>query len=167
MGLSWVRALGGLFVRLPRGLWALVAALWAGLIWWLSTHEGGVGDGNHVMEWLNNLGHAPLFGLLALWLALAAPRAGGWARLSAFDRSWIFLAVVVWGVVDELHQARVPGRDASVFDIGTDAVGALSVLAVAAAAGLPEATPASVRKRLALGLVACGLAALAATLETM
>jgi len=169
MALVWVRAAGRLLLGMSRTFWAGVAGLWAGLIWWLSTHEGGTGDGTFWMMWLGNLAHAPLFGLLALWLALAAPRraVGGWARLSRLDRTWIFVAVAAWGAMDEVHQSFVPGRDASVLDLMTDSAGALSVLAVAATAGLASASAVGVRRRLGLGILACLLTALSATLGSM
>jgi hypothetical protein len=172
MFLSWVRRLGALGLALPRRFWALVTVGWAGLIWFLSTHEGSTGEGGLFMSWLGNLAHAPLFGLLGLWLALAGPRvepgdaAGAsprrWARLALVDQRLVLVAVVVWGFLDELHQSFVPGRDASVFDLVTDGVGVLSVLAVAAAAGSAATTERGMRLRLGVAFVACSLAGLVA-----
>jgi VanZ family protein len=34
---------------------------------------------------------------------------------------------VLWGILDEVHQAFVPGREASVFDGVADAVGVVTV----------------------------------------
>ena len=74
--------------------------------------------------------HAAAFGTLAAALVCAlAPGAsalGRW-RLAALA----FALAAVWGVLDEVHQSFVPGRDADVFDALADASGA----AVAAAAG--------------------------------
>jgi VanZ family protein len=49
---------------------------------------------------------------------------------------------MAYGAVDELHQARVPGRVASVADWGADAIGTvLAVLIVGAAVGIRSALP--------------------------
>ena len=73
----WSRLLAGagaLALALPRPLWALVAVGWAGFGWFLSSRPGEDLPSSFLWSWAGNLAHAPLFGLLALWLALAAPR---------------------------------------------------------------------------------------------
>lgn len=71
--------------------------------------------------------HAVVYGVLAALLARGGLERG-WrhAVLAA-----IALAVA-YGVVDELHQSQVPGRDASVADVIADLVGALAGAALAA-----------------------------------
>lgn len=78
----------------------------------------------------DKLVHAAVFGLLAaLWF---------WARRSAAgDRraGWTAVALtVLWGALDEGHQAFVPGRSADLLDFAADAAGAvLATLACLAA----------------------------------
>ncbi|HUQ02825.1 MAG TPA: VanZ family protein [Kofleriaceae bacterium] len=62
--------------------------------------------------------HAAVYGLLAQFYALTAERSSRRVTLYAI------LGAVAYGVTDELHQSFVPGRDASVFDLVADAVGA-------------------------------------------
>jgi len=59
------------------------------------------------------LAHLGLFGLLFALLWRALPGAPAAAAVVA----------VLYGVSDELHQSTVPGRDATVFDVATDALG--------------------------------------------
>lgn len=169
----WSRLLAGagaLALALPRPLWALVAVGWAGFGWFLSSRPGEDLPSSFLWSWAGNLAHAPLFGLLALWLALAAPRRpasgerGPWARLARRDRLTILALVLAWSLTDEWHQSWVAGRDASVFDLVTDLVGAAVTLDVARAAGDPAATEAGLRRRMARGVLLCLGAALAATL---
>lgn len=58
------------------------------------------------------------------WRALAVPR-GMKALLAALAAMYVF------GLVDEVHQAFVPGRDASVFDWMADLLGATAGLVLA------------------------------------
>jgi VanZ family protein len=71
----------------------------------------------------DKLAHALAFALLAAaWLfALAPGREPGRTALAAFG------LCAGWAVVDELHQAWVPGRDASVADAMADVAGAALV----------------------------------------
>ena len=64
-----------------------------------------------------SLGHIPLYGILAILLCLS--RISGWKVLS--------LSLCV-ALLDELHQAAVPGRTASALDILLDATGIVSAL---------------------------------------
>jgi len=115
------------------------------------------------MSVISNLAHAPLFGLLALWLALAPPREAGWPRLSRGAVLAILGAVVLYGLVDELHQTTVPGRVASVLDILTDLVGAACTLWVVGYVGGRGASERGLWARLAAGVLACVAAALLAS----
>ncbi|MBP6628937.1 MAG: VanZ family protein [Kofleriaceae bacterium] len=71
------------------------------------------------MDGLDKLEHALAWLVLAALLAQATAAGRGWRRL--------VLAVglaIGFGVVDELHQASVPGRDSSLADLVADAIGA-------------------------------------------
>lgn len=121
------------------------AILYMALIWWLSSlslpdvrlHTFPFGDkGVHFVE----------YGGLAFLVAHAARRT--WAR--HHPARTLALAVwitVLWGLVDEIHQAFVPGRSSEVLDIVADGAGAvagaLSRHALTwCAARLPSARPA-------------------------
>jgi VanZ family protein len=70
--------------------------------------------------------HLFLFGVLAVLVSRAlAPQV---ARLGTrLALSWTF--TVIYGVSDEVHQAFVPGRSATFFDVLVDAAGAAAALA--------------------------------------
>jgi VanZ family protein len=69
---------------------------------------------------VRKLGHLGVFGILALliWRAL---------RTTRLPRPlpWAFILAVFYAITDELHQAGVAGRNASVVDVGIDAAGAV------------------------------------------
>ena len=44
--------------------------------------------------------------------------------------AWAFLIAVIYGLTDEYHQSFVPGRDADVLDLATDAVAAGIAIAI-------------------------------------
>jgi hypothetical protein len=171
--LNALRALGAMLLSMPRAHAFAPIALWTVLIYTLSSlsAEGIVSFGRGTF--LVNLGHAPLFGLLGVWFALALPRerlrrgAGeraGWPRTAGGARTAVLAATAAWGVADELHQHLAGnGRDFSLFDVVTDVVGAACVLAVIDYAGRDGATDAGLLRRLALGVLACLAAAALAT----
>lgn len=74
------------------------------------------------------------FGLAVLWArALARDRPSSLtARLCLSAAA----GASVYGISDELHQAFVPGRDASVWDLLADVVGALTAAGVLYACGI-------------------------------
>jgi len=168
-GAGWalrhVRAVARSLLRIPRAHAILPAAAWMGLIWALSaTRLPGIGGAGAGQAFFTNFAHAPEFGLLALWLLLLAPRRDGWAVLSAGTAASILAFVVAYACLDELHQSRVPGRDASVLDVVTDCVGAACVLWIARYAGERGATQRGLVGRVCVGLAFCALAALGSTL---
>jgi VanZ family protein len=72
-------------------------------------------------------GHFSVFGVLAVlfWWALGlAGEAGTRRKVSAVA------LVVLYGVVDEWHQSFVPGRTPDVYDVLTDATGAIVAMLV-------------------------------------
>ena len=71
--------------------------------------------------------HAGAYGLLA-GLSIRAFH-GGLGRLALWPTVFALLLTVAYGMLDEVHQSRVAGRDASVFDWVADVIGAgLSVV---------------------------------------
>ena len=110
-------------------LWAPPALL-AGTIFVLSSLSQ-VPGASYVWD---KAAHLVVFGLLG-WLTLRATH--GEARpLAPGPAAAAFFLVVLWGVLDEIHQHFVPGRDASVRDVVADALGvALALLVWAARQG--------------------------------
>jgi VanZ family protein len=155
----------------PRGFWAIVALAWMGGIWLLSSLQTLPGSRSFWFAWLLNCGHAFEFGMLALWLALALPRREHprpWADLTAARVLLVFVLAMSWAVIDEWHQSQVVGRDATVFDLATDACGILGVLWIARGAGRHaevERGERGLRVSFAAAFVASALAGLAATLR--
>jgi len=73
----------------------------------------------------DKLVHFAIF-LIFCWLSHRALRL---QESSAFLRSYsLSLSIaltVAYGILDEIHQSYVPGRDSNVYDVGADAIGAL------------------------------------------
>ena len=159
-----MRALGRRLEGVPRGLAGLVCAAWMVLIWSLSAQSPVV-----IVErspWasvLTNLAHAPEFGLLCLWLLLAGPRVGGHVDASSVGRLRVLAGVLAYAIVDELHQSYVPGRDASIFDIGTDLAGAWLVLRLVRATIASSSTSREVWNDFAASFALCILCAVLAS----
>ena len=85
------------------------------LIWALSSQPDPAPDLGALQGAAAVLGH--LASYAALWTLFS------WAM--RFRRPLVALALTVgYGVVDEIHQSFVPGRDATAFDVGVDAAGA-------------------------------------------
>lgn len=155
-----VRAVGEKLQRIPRGGGVAIAIAWAALIWVVSSSPPPpLGARGPFGGFLSNLAHAPEFGLLALWLALAAPRRDGWPILRAPVAAAILAAVAAYAAVDEVHQSFTPHRDPSFFDALTDVTGAAATLACIAAAGGPRASSRALSRRFLIGIAACALSA--------
>ncbi len=163
--LALLRAVGRALQGLPRSLALLPVGAWMALIWWLSSLSGDAGPPSILGGFVNNLAHAPLFGLLALWLALLLPRSNGWPRLDRRTATQVLLAVLAYALLDEWHQSTSPGRVPSPYDVLTDLVGAACTLWIIAFAGRPNATQRGLSLRLVAGVGACCAAALLATFE--
>ncbi len=127
------------------------------------------GGSNFLVITVANLAHAPLFGLLAL-LVLAGlvsrrPRTdagSGLPPIAPSQAGLAWLVAVVYGCVDEWHQGRTPGRDSSLGDVVTDAVGAGCVIWIACYVAGTAASETGLLRRLVGGALLCFLAALAA-----
>lgn len=110
---TWRRAL-------PRALRWIPAVAWAAGMWTMSSLPDPPGASLLVVPHLDKVAHAGLFFVLAVLVRFAG---AGWAATVAI--------AAAWGVVDELHQAGVPGRDPSGLDLAADLAGAvLGVLVV-------------------------------------
>lgn len=113
------------FFRRPAVAWGLFL-IWAGAIWYGSTLSLGAESPFRIFG-VDKLGHAVEFGLLGVLVAnalLTLP------RFSVSDEGenrvlWSAVAIVgVWGLVDEIHQLWVPGRNTDPFDLVADVLGA-------------------------------------------
>ena len=94
---------------------------WAAIIAVLSSqpHLDDDRGGRHFSVGIFVLGHATFF------TALGFLTANGLAGRTHRVAWWSFFLVTTFAVVDELHQAFVPGRDPSAVDLAFDAMGAL------------------------------------------
>jgi VanZ family protein len=99
----------------------LPALAWMALIFFLSSQEGVPQPWGLKTFLMPIIAHLVLYGILAILLLLALQRDG------KLTRAVIVSAVVgaaLYGVTDEFHQSFVPGRDASVFDLIVNTIGA-------------------------------------------
>ncbi len=109
----------------------VLVVAWMALIWNLSSRTPtDLSKGSVIGSWVSNLAHGPEYAGLATWIALAVRRPGASIAPSARTAFTIVVFCVLHGVVDELHQGTVPGRDMSVFDVLTDLCGSASALVV-------------------------------------
>jgi len=77
---------------------------------------------------ISNLAHIPAYALLSfLWLKSFA---GSTSRNHIITSSFILAGLVLFAISDEFHQSFVPGRSASLMDIGLDLLGIFCGLAV-------------------------------------
>lgn len=159
-------------LRLPRPLALLLPLLWMGLIWNLSSRTFDAPAGGFGMwEYVANLAHAPLFGLLALFwcaaLVRGASAAGTLPPLGARHAGGVLALVAVYALLDEWHQSHTPGRDPSAGDVATDLVGAACVLWIVATLGARR-DESVLRRRLLLCVGAClGITALGVALRRL
>lgn len=148
----------GALVRLPA------AVRWCGpiagmaLLWWSSSRQQKPSEPSVLRAMLHNSMHVVAYSCLAAAFWLALSRVPVSARVAWRSRvAWS--CALLYGVVDELHQAYVPGRSSSVIDWMTDTLAAaFAVILLRWAVGL---SPAGMRWAVALFLCACGSAVLA------
>ncbi len=93
------------------------------IVWLSSVPDLCVGQpGTMLDEILTNFAHVPLYALFAgAWGKFVIEN--GWVYKNPRMRLYMVLALVVFSVTDELHQSFVPGRSASVLDLGLDSIG--------------------------------------------
>ncbi|MCB9833947.1 MAG: VanZ family protein [Planctomycetes bacterium] len=114
---AWRMRLRAVSIRLRR-LWALLALAEAALIFWSSGRTWNDDLPRLALDWSNFLHfllYGGLGGLIHLALFREAPPRPALVPL---------LGATAFGLFDECHQALVPGRDFSVFDLVTDFAGA-------------------------------------------
>ena len=105
-------------------------------LWWSSSRPPGAELPTTGGALLHNAMHVVAFGFVAgaSWLAWSRVPAGSRQPLRSVGATAL---AAVYGVVDELHQAYVPGRDCSMFDVLSDLAGAaLAVALLRGAAGV-------------------------------
>ncbi len=99
-----------------------------GIIFFLS-HQPGSNLSLPSFPGADKIAHAVAYGLLAaLVLRALSPRLRRQYPERAAGLS-LFICVV-YGISDEIHQAFIPGRDASLGDLAADAAGAAIVCAI-------------------------------------
>lgn len=113
----------------PRGLqrfapW-LPAVAYMALIWAISSMSAP--PSTHAFPFKDKGVHFVEYGVLSVFLCyalfggrrgLAQPRHVGWALAAAGLTAF-------WGLIDEIHQAYVPGRSSEAMDVLADTLGAL------------------------------------------
>lgn len=109
----------------PRWLRISAALGWAATIWYASGRPARGTAVSLVWQVLHNGAHVVAFGVLAMlvYLVITAPVAS--------RALWAWTVAACYGVVDELHQTAVAGRDASLWDVTSDACGAAMFTAAA------------------------------------
>ncbi|MDF1836968.1 MAG: VanZ family protein [Planctomycetota bacterium] len=163
---GFLRRTGRALLRLPRSLAWLPPLAWAGLIFALSSFRAPLGElpGSGAMAFLGNLAHAFEFGVLLLLLVPLLERANDWVVWNPGMTKLLPGAAFLFAISDEVHQSRVPGRDASLLDLCTDLAGILSVYWVVRRLERPTDEVIGVRTLLGRCLLLCCACALAATI---
>lgn len=82
---------------------------------------------NHLVSYCLNLAHQPLYAMVGLTFLLTL-------GLKVGSRLALILAVtfaMLIGIYDELHQATIKDRDSTIWDVGSDMIGAIFGVIVA------------------------------------
>lgn len=96
---------------------------WAGVIFWLSAQPSLLAEVESGWQLvLSILGHWFEYLVLSLLLARALSRAEFPIKKALV---WAFGISLTYGILDEFHQLFVLGREASLADVGLDAMGAI------------------------------------------
>lgn len=138
------------------GLWKGATVGLMGALWWSSSRSfdpEGVGLPSASMNLLHFVAYAGLAVVAGLGFGAAA------RRVPPAWRRWIFGALLAWafGLTDELHQNRVPGRFCSTFDFLVDGLGGAFGVLVAALIWQGEGAWTPRRRALALFLLVVGV----------
>jgi VanZ like family len=117
---------------LPVGLWMVAL--------FVASAQSDIGIAGRVPDWIT---HGSAYFVLGLLVCRAsAGGLGGW--ISGGDAALVVLLCTLYGVSDEFHQAFVPGRDSSAWDVAKDLGGAaVAALLWRLAWPRPAVTPAS------------------------
>lgn len=108
--------------------WAPVL-VWMGVIFFVSDQTSLPPVAPDVpREVVNTAGHLLEYGVLGLLLLRAGVPQGAAPAVGILVALWA--VALSYGVLDELHQARVPGRAASAYDVLVDATAALLGMAL-------------------------------------
>lgn len=100
------------------GLWGPVVA-WAGIIFYLSSIASIPGASFMLVDFvIKKSGHMAIYAILYYLIVRALEQ--------RTKRNFVlaFVLVAVYGASDELHQAFVAGRSATLMDVGFDSLGA-------------------------------------------
>ena len=99
------------------------------LIFWLSDQSRVVPPLNPTLSLaISSLGHVVVYAVLYI---LSHNALGKSLNLKSHLVNLLSLSIVIlYGISDEYHQSFVPGRTASIFDVGLDLVGGLIGLIV-------------------------------------
>jgi len=96
--------------------------IYAGVIFYISSVPGPLPRvGIPFFDKLFHIGEYALFGLLCC----RALRNSSPQLLIENFKIFGIIIVILFGILDEYHQAFIPGRDFSIFDIFSDAIGGL------------------------------------------
>ena len=114
--------------KLSKQLRALFFLAACCLLIWVSSYQPSGGSDSHLLPFLFQIGHAPLFGVFALSTLLLW---GSRGPNSFKAQLLVFLIVAVAGLIDEWHQISVPARASDLQDVVTDLIGGLSAIALA------------------------------------
>jgi VanZ family protein len=104
-----------------RIIFLLCAMGWAGVIFYLSSRSGADIPPLFVGE--DKLLHAFVFGILGFFTLGAMKTTADAYR--PFQPWLAMILVTVYGVLDEFHQHFVPGRSPDIYDVMSDAAGAM------------------------------------------
>ena len=143
-------------VRIPKWLRVLVPIAGMGVLWWSSSQVPGDNPQSTAHSLFHNMMHVVAYACISasIWIAWSRRPV---AAVCAFRSRGSWLLATLYGVVDELHQANVPGRVCSFADLMSDASGA--ALAVVVLRGLSRVAPSW--RRIAGVLVAASLISVA------
>jgi len=151
-----LRLAGGALLALSPGTRWIPAASWMALIFVLSTQQFP-GSGPQGVGWgiAVNGYHCFEYGVLALFLALFAPREQGWPKLRERQTFWIVFVAGLYGLSDEFHQHFVPTRNSSLLDLLSDVVGAWLAVRAAARIGGVDYDPRILARIVGWGIPLC------------
>jgi VanZ family protein len=98
------------------------ALLYMLLIWWLSSRA--VYFPSDLFPFRDKGVHVVEYGVLgALFAQALLGTFLGLSRLQLWV--WAIGLTVLWGMIDEIHQGLVPGRNADIYDVVADSIGAV------------------------------------------